>query len=34
MDGRQLTVLMMRFNVGCRVEETVELKKIDDDFFD
>lgn len=34
IDGHQLTVLMMRFNVGCRVEETIELKKIDEDFFD
>jgi len=34
IDGRQLTRLMIRHNVGCRVEETVEIKRIDDLFFD
>lgn len=34
IDGTRLTQLMIRYNVGCRVEETLELKKIDEDFFD
>ncbi len=34
VDGEQLTVLMIRYNVGCRVEETLHIKKIDEDFFD
>jgi len=25
---------MIRYNVGCRIEETLELKKVDEDFFD
>src|ERR1039458_4586898 len=33
IDGGQLTRLMIRHNVGCRVEETVEIKKIDEEFF-
>lgn len=34
IDGRQLARLMVRYNVGCRVEETVYLKKIDEEFFE
>lgn len=34
IDGEQLTKLMIRYNVGCRVEETVHIKKIDEDFFE
>ena len=34
MDGRLLARQMIRFGVGCRVEETYEIKKIDEDFFD
>ncbi|WP_175944231.1 restriction endonuclease [Caballeronia sp. BCC1704] len=34
IDGRQLAKLMIRFNVGCRVEETIELKKVDEEFFE
>jgi restriction system protein len=30
IDGRQLTKLMIRYNVGCRIEETLYLKKIDE----
>jgi restriction endonuclease Mrr len=26
--------LMIRFNIGCRVEEVVYIKKLDEDFFD
>lgn len=33
IDGEQLAQLMMRYNVGCRVEDTLYLKKIDEDFF-
>jgi restriction system protein len=34
IDGIQLAKLMIRFNVGCRVEETIELKKVDEEFFE
>jgi restriction system protein len=34
IDGEQLTKLMIRHDVGCRVEETLAIKKIDEDFFD
>jgi restriction system protein len=34
IDGDQLTKLMIQHNVGCRVEETFHIKKIDEDFFE
>ncbi|TDQ80496.1 restriction system protein [Dongia mobilis] len=34
IDGQQLARLMIRHNVGCRVEETLYLKRIDEDFFE
>jgi len=34
VDGSQLTRLMIRHNVGCRVEETLDIKKIDEEFFE
>lgn len=34
IDGEQLTRLMIRHNVGCRVEEVLHVKKIDEDFFE
>ncbi len=34
IDGQQLTRLMIRFDIGCRVEETIHIKKIDEEFFD
>ncbi len=34
IDGNQLAKLLVKFNVGCRLEETVEIKKIDEDFFE
>lgn len=34
IDGNQLTKLMIRYNIGCRLEETVHLKKVDDEFFE
>jgi restriction system protein len=33
IDGKQLTSLMLRHNVGVRVAETLQLKKVDEDFF-
>lgn len=33
IDGDQLTKLMVRHNVGVRVEDVLEVKKIDEDFF-
>jgi restriction system protein len=33
IDGEQLTALMIRHNVGVRIEDTLYLKKIDEDFF-
>jgi restriction system protein len=33
IDGEQLAALMIRFNVGVRIEETFHIKKIDEDFF-
>lgn len=34
IDGEQLAILMIRYNVGCRIEETLHIKKIDEDFFE
>jgi restriction system protein len=34
IDGRDLTKLMIRFNVGCRVDQIFEMKKIDEEFFE
>ncbi len=34
IDGEQLTRLMIRHNVGCRIEETLYIKKVDEDFFE
>ena len=34
IDGRQLAKLMVRHNVGCRVEETIQLKTVDEDYFE
>lgn len=33
IDGKQLAWLMIRHNVGVRIEETLHLKKVDEDFF-
>lgn len=33
IDGTRLAQLMIRYNVGCRTEETLDLKKVDEDFF-
>ena len=34
IDGETLTKLMIRFNVGVRVAQTVEIKKVDADYFE
>lgn len=34
IDGVQLARLMIRYNIGCRDEEVLHLKKIDEDFFE
>jgi restriction system protein len=34
VDGNQLASLMIRHNVGCRIEETLYIKKIDEEFFE
>ena len=34
IDGDGLSKLMIRFNVGCRVEEIVEIKRLDEEFFE
>jgi len=34
IDGLHLARLMIRYNVGCRDEEVLHLKKIDEDFFE
>jgi restriction system protein len=33
IDGTRLASLMIRYNVGCRVKETLFIKDIDEDFF-
>ncbi|MET4488801.1 restriction endonuclease [Bradyrhizobium sp. LA7.1] len=34
IDGEYLTRLMIRCNIGCRIEETLYVKKMDEDFFE
>jgi restriction system protein len=34
IDGPQLARLMIRYNIGCRDEQVLHLKKIDEDFFE
>lgn len=34
IDGDHLAKLMVRYNIGCRVEEVLEIKRIDEDYFD
>jgi restriction system protein len=33
IDGEQLAALMIRYDVGVRIEETFHIKKVDEDFF-
>lgn len=34
INGAQLARLMLRYNIGCRDEEILHLKKVDEDFFE
>lgn len=34
IDGQQLARLMLRYNIGCRDEDVLHLKKVDEDFFE
>jgi len=34
IDGLQLSRLMIRYNDGCRDEDVLHLKKVDEDFFE
>jgi len=34
IDGKELTKLMVRYNVGAQVRETFDLKQIDEDAFE
>ncbi len=34
IDGVELAKLMLRYNIGCRNEDVLYLKKVDDDFFE
>ena len=34
IDGENLARLMIRYNVGCRIEEVLHIKKVDEDFFE
>ena len=34
INGRQLVKLMIRYGVGCRIEETLYIKKLDEEFFE
>lgn len=34
IDGQQLARLMIRYNIGCRDEDILHLKKVDEEFFE
>ncbi len=34
IDGDHLARLMIRHNVGCRIEDTLYIKKVDEEFFE
>jgi restriction system protein len=34
VDGDQLPPLMIRHNVGCRIEDTLYIKKVDEELFE
>ncbi len=34
INGNRLAELMIRYNVGCRDEDTIHIKRIDEDFFE
>jgi len=33
IDGKTFATLMVRYNVGCRIEDTLSLRRIDEEFF-
>ena len=33
VDGKQLAKLMIEYNIGVQVKDTIQIKKIDEDFF-
>lgn len=33
IDGQRLTELMIEYNVGVRTNRSIELKRVDEDFF-
>ena len=34
IDGQQLAKLMIQYDIGCRTEDVLHLKKVDEDFFE
>ncbi|EGR4294284.1 restriction endonuclease [Vibrio cholerae] len=34
INGKQLAHLMLRYNIGCREEQVISIKQIDEEFFD
>ena len=34
IDSEHLSRLMIRYNVGCRIEEVIHIKKVDENFFE
>jgi restriction system protein len=34
IDGDQLAALMVQQNIGCRIEESLYIKKVDEEFFE
>ena len=34
VDGDQFAKLMIRYNVGCRIEDTLHIKRVDEEFFE
>ncbi len=34
IDSDHLTRLMIRYNVGCRIEETLHIRHVDEEFFE
>lgn len=34
IDGTQLADLMIKYGIGCKTKETINIQKIDEDFFE
>jgi restriction system protein len=34
INGKELARLMLRYNIGCRDEQVLHLKRIDEEFFE